>query len=89
MQQHQLKGSLMLFFCALIWGLAFVAQSVGADHVGAFTFNGLRSLIGAVFLIPCVAFFDRLAGRPFLFGVLITKQNGRILLPAASSAVSC
>ena len=65
MQQHQLKGSLMLFFCALIWGLAFVAQSVGADHVGAFTFNGLRSLIGAVFLIPCVAFFDRLAGRPF------------------------
>lgn len=36
MQQHQLKGSLMLFFCALIWGLAFVAQSVGADHVGAF-----------------------------------------------------
>ena len=65
MQQHQLKGSLMLFFCALIWGLAFVAQSVGADHVGAFTFNGLRSLIGAVFLIPCVAFFDHLAGRPF------------------------
>ena len=65
MQKHQLKGSLMLFFCALIWGLAFVAQSVGADHVGAFTFNGLRSLIGAVFLIPCVAFFDRLAGRPF------------------------
>lgn len=57
MQQHQLKGSLMLFFCALIWGLAFVAQSVGADHVGAFTFNGLRSLIGAVFLIPCVCLF--------------------------------
>ena len=73
MQQHQLKGSLMLFFCALIWGLAFVAQSVGADHVGAFTFNGLRSLIGAL----------------FLFGVLITKQNSRTLLPAASSAVSC
>lgn len=65
MQQHQLKGSLMLFFCALIWGLAFVAQSVGADHVGAFTFNGIRSLIGAAFLIPCAAFFDRLAGKPF------------------------
>lgn len=52
MQQHQLKGSLMLFFCALIWGLAFVAQSVGADHVGAFTFNGLRSLIGCSFSDP-------------------------------------
>ena len=71
----------MLFFCALIWGLAFVAQSVGADHVGAFTFNGLRSLIGAVFLIPCVAFFDRLAGRPFFYlGVLITKQNSRTFI---------
>lgn len=64
MQQNQLKGSLMLFFCALIWGLAFVAQSVGADHVGPFTFNGIRSLIGAAFLIPCVAFFDHLAGKP-------------------------
>ena len=69
MQQHQLKGSLMLFFCALIWGLAFVAQSVGADHVGAFL-TGLQADL-------------------FLFGVLITKQNSRTLLPAASSAVSC
>lgn len=65
MQQHQLKGSLMLFFCALIWGLAFVAQSSRSRPRRRITFNGLRSLIGAVFLIPCVAFFDRLAGRPF------------------------
>ena len=89
MQQHQLKGSLMLFFCALIWGLAFVAQSVGADHVGAFTFNGLRSLIGAVFLSPASPFLTGLQADLFLFGVLITKQNSRTLLPAASSAVSC
>lgn len=64
MQQHQLKGSVMLFTCALIWGLAFVAQSVGADHVGAFTFNGIRSLIGAVFLVPCTILLDHLAGKP-------------------------
>ena len=35
---------------ALIWGTGFVAQSLGADHLQAFTFNALRSLIAAVLL---------------------------------------
>lgn len=44
------------FYCilaAVIWGLAFVAQSEGAD-VGTFTFNGIRTIIGAIVLIPLV-----------------------------------
>lgn len=48
-----------LLLAAMIWGFAFVAQRVGADYVGSFTFNGLRFLLGAVSLLPVVLIFDR------------------------------
>jgi len=44
---------------ALIWGAAFTAQSVGMDYVGPFTFNCVRSLIGAVSLLPVALMFNR------------------------------
>lgn len=54
--QVPLKNSLMLFLTAAIWGVAFVAQSVGMDYVGAFTFNAVRCLMGAVVLLPLIFF---------------------------------
>ena len=51
------KNSLLLLLTAVIWGIAFVAQSVGMDYVGPFTFNGVRSLIGAAVLLPVIRFF--------------------------------
>lgn len=48
----------MLFLTALIWGIAFAAQSVGMDYVGPITFNGVRYIMGGMVLIPFV-----LAGR--------------------------
>lgn len=53
------KNAIMLMIAALIWGVAFVAQSVGMEHVGPFTFNGVRCLVGAVALLPVIFFFDR------------------------------
>ena len=53
------KNVIMLMIAALIWGVAFVAQSVGMEHVGPFTFNGVRCLVGAVALLPVIFFFDR------------------------------
>lgn len=53
------KNVLMLFTAALIWGTAFVAQSVGMEHMGPFSFNGIRSFIGCAALLPCIAFLDR------------------------------
>ena len=53
MKRYQLKNSFLLLLTAAIWGSAFVAQSVGMDYVKPFTFNGIRSAIGALFLIPC------------------------------------
>ncbi len=49
----------MLIAAALIWGGAFVAQSVGMDYVEPFTFTCARSLIGFVVLLPVIALFDR------------------------------
>lgn len=57
--KQRLKISLMLFPTAIIWGFAFVAQVLGSDHVGAFTFNGIRFLLGAVSLLPICLLMER------------------------------
>lgn len=54
MKKLQFRNSLLLFLTAAIWGVAFVAQSVGMEYVGPFTFNFVRSIIGGVVLIPCI-----------------------------------
>lgn len=50
----QIKASLLLLLTALIWGLAFVAQSSGMDYIGPFGFNAIRSLMGAMVVLPLV-----------------------------------
>ena len=47
-----LKGELSLAIATLVWGFAFVFQSTATEFLGAFTFNGIRFLLGAVSLIP-------------------------------------
>lgn len=54
------KNACMLFLTAFIWGTAFVAQSMGMDHLGAFAFNGIRSFIGGLALLPCIYFLGKL-----------------------------
>ncbi len=54
----QLKGALILLFTSVIWGSAFVAQSAGIEKIDAFTFNGVRSLIGALFLFVFIIIRD-------------------------------
>ena len=60
MKTQQMKSSLILLLTALIWGVAFVAQSVGMDYVGPFTFNCVRSILGGLVLIPCIFVMDRI-----------------------------
>lgn len=52
MNKNSLKGASLLFIAAFIWGTAFVAQSVGANHLNAFAFNSIRNFIGALTLLP-------------------------------------
>ncbi len=62
MKKTTLKSSLLLLLTAVIWGVAFVAQSAGMDYVGPFTFNAVRSIIGGMVLIPCIFLLDH--GKP-------------------------
>ena len=57
---RKMRGNLMLLITALIWGTAFVAQSAGMNYVEPFTYNGVRTLIGGLVLIPVILLFDRL-----------------------------
>lgn len=59
MTAKKLFRSFLLLFTAMIWGLAFVAQSVGMDYVEPYTFNCVRSIIGAVTLLPVILIFGR------------------------------
>lgn len=66
MDKYQLRNSLLLLLTAIIWGVAFVAQSVGMDYVGPFTFTCVRSLIGGVALLPVIWLLGRRQGAPRL-----------------------
>lgn len=57
------KNFILLFITAVIWGVAFVAQSAGMDYVGPYTFNAVRCLLGGIVLIPCVFFLARSAKK--------------------------
>ena len=50
------RNSFMLLLAALVWGVAFVAQSEGLNYVKTFTFNTCRFLLGGAVLIPCIFF---------------------------------
>jgi drug/metabolite transporter (DMT)-like permease len=51
-KHHTIQADLLLLLVALIWGFGFVAQRVGMDHLGPYTFNGIRFLLGGLCLLP-------------------------------------
>ena len=59
----QLKSTILLLTTAAIWGLAFVAQRVGMDFIGPFTFNGIRFALGGLSLLPLIVYHDTDAVR--------------------------
>lgn len=59
MNNKRLGANTLLLLTAAIWGFAFVAQRVGSQYVGAFTFNGIRFALGSISLIPLIIYFDK------------------------------
>ena len=51
MNFKKLKGPLLLLITAFLWGTTFVAQSLGSDHVGAFTYNAGRFMTTGIILL--------------------------------------
>ena len=65
MEKNHLKliSSLLLLLTAVIWGVAFVAQSVGAGYVGPWTFVFSRYVLSTLVLLPVTLLTDRRAGK--------------------------
>ena len=81
----RLRGNLLLLLTAAIWGFAFVAQRLGADHMGAYAFNAARFALGSVSLLPVIVLMDRRRGRADLpvGGGGSGRERTRAALPAA------
>ena len=76
MKASRIRQNLFPVLAAMIWGTAFVAQSVGADYVEPFTFNTARSAIAALVLLPVSVLFRKLRGRDFA-GQAKVRSSGR------------
>lgn len=61
--KSQIKGVLLLLLTSLIWGISFVSQSVGMESVDAFTFMGIRTLMGATVLLPFIIVRDNITKK--------------------------
>ncbi|MFZ3047420.1 MAG: DMT family transporter [Desulfatirhabdiaceae bacterium] len=83
LNQRVLRADWLLLLTAVIWGCAFVAQRAGMNHVGPFTFNGIRFLLGALALMPFIIYRNRRYPQPngrqaFLFSNL-SFSNGLLV----------
>ncbi|MBR2371745.1 MAG: DMT family transporter [Clostridia bacterium] len=63
MQKTQFKGVFLLLLTAFIWGVAFVAQSEGMEHVDAFSFSGIRMIFGVCVLLPFIIIRDKMQNK--------------------------
>lgn len=101
MNSRALRSDILLLITAAVWGFGFVAQRSGMEHVGPFAFNGIRFIIGSLFLFPFI-FFRRkhslsltvllknlllasLAAGGCLFVAVILQQFGIIFTSAGNA----
>jgi drug/metabolite transporter (DMT)-like permease len=49
-----IQANALLLLASAIWGFAFVAQRLGMEHVGPFTFNAIRFALGGISLVPLI-----------------------------------
>ena len=84
--KNKIVSSALLLLTAIIWGFAFVAQVVGMESVGTFTFNGLRYLIGVAVLLPlCLIILIRKKDTKALQHSLIFGIVAGIIMFAATT----
>ena len=63
MKKNRVLGSILMLVASLIWGSAFVAQTVGMESIGPFTFTGIRISLGALALLPVCLIKDRFEAK--------------------------
>ena len=69
MNKKTLRADILLVLTAAIWGFGFVAQRSGMEYIGPFAYNGIRFLLGSLFLLPFI--FVRRKTKPCSFRHLL------------------
>lgn len=69
------KGNFLLILAALLWGVSFVMQDKAGEVLSPFAINGIRSIIGSVFLVPVIAFFSKKNGKPFFEKTSVARKD--------------
>lgn len=87
MKKEEVKSSALLLLTAAIWGFAFVAQRVGMQHVGAFTFNGLRFMLGSISLLPILYFVNRKSKESYDDKNEVSNNKGVIIAGIIAGSV--
>lgn len=77
MKNQKLKGNGLLLLAAFVWGISFIAQSKGVETIPPAAFNGVRSILGGVVLLPVIFLMDSGKRRR---GVAVKKIDGTLLL---------
>lgn len=101
MKKSRVRGEIFLSITAIIWGLSFISQKLGMNHLGPFTFSATRLLLGSIVLVPVFLVLDRLVPEDYdnqhilplglLFGTVLffaisTQQYGLQYTTAGKSA---
>ena len=76
----KMQSNILLLLTAIIWGSAFVAQKSGMDYVEPFTFNGIRTFIGGLVLIPVIFFMEKKNPPEEISREEKTKKNKELLI---------
>ena len=74
MRRTRPQGIVLLLITAIIWGSSFVAQSIGMESVDAFTFTGIRTMLGMLFLLPFTLILNKgldLGGKNLRAGLIL------------------
>ena len=79
--KNKAAGTLSLLFATVIWGFAFIAQSVGMEHIGPFTFQMIRCALAVAFLLPVSFLLD---GKDTKFNDSIKKWKNPALWKAGA-----
>jgi transporter len=53
------RSNLLLILASIIWGCAFVAQNVGMNYIGPWTFSTIRFLIAGFSLLAIIPILDK------------------------------
>lgn len=76
----KMQSNILLLLTAIIWGSAFVAQKSGMDYIEPFTFNGIRTFIGGLVLIPVIMVMSKKAPAEQLSKEEKAKNNKALLI---------